>query len=260
MKKILLIIAVTLIAVSCIKVKTTTTEVKRVSEIRQLNGFKAVAIDGSPKVRYKQDSVWSVKVYASEEMMPNVRTEVVGWCLKVSLKGDLSISKEYKLKIGNKTIVGGGGEVDVVVSSPDLIGIGLNGSGAFIAEGKIDTDKLDVVLRGSGEIECQDILCDTISIEAVGSGSVKLMKVDALASYASLVGSGDIKMWQQNVRQSAIQLKGSGDITVDFKDCGDVACDLQGSGDIRLSGNVETFKKETLGSGDYELARLSVSK
>ena len=88
MKKILLIIAVTLIAVSCIKVKTTTTEVKRVSEIRQLNGFKAVAIDGSPKVRYKQDSVWSVKVYASEEMMPNVRTEVVGWCLKVSLKED----------------------------------------------------------------------------------------------------------------------------------------------------------------------------
>ena len=258
MKKILLILAVTFIAMSCIKVKTTTTEVKKVSEERQLKGFKSIAIDGSPDVHYKQDSVWSVTVFASEEIMPYVRTEVKDGQLKVFLKRGHPISKEYTVKIGDKTIINGSGDVDVMVSSPDLIGITLQGSGNFVAQGKIDTDKLDIRLRGSGEIKNLDVICDTITTELVGSGDISNMKVDAFSSDVTLIGSGDIKMWQQNVRNSMILLKGSGDIFINHNNCGNVFSDLQGSGDIRLTGTVKSLNNKRLGSGDYELSGLKV--
>ena len=250
MKKFFLLLAVVFIAVSCIDIKTTKTEVKRMSEVRDVKGFKSIAVEGSPIVHYKQDSVWSVKVYASEEMMKYVKTEVINGRLVVSMKKNSPLPQSYTLKIGDRLITSGNGNVDVVVSSPDIVGISVRGSGDFLAMGNIDTDKLDVRLLGSGDIKCSDVLCDTIHTELEGSGDILVSKVDAFYSSVTLIGSGDIKLSQQNVGNTNILLKGSGDISVNCANCGSVDCVLKGSGDIRLAGEVRSLKKETLGSGD----------
>lgn len=252
MKKILLFFAVAFIAVSCIKISRKEVEVKRVTEVRDLKGFKSVNIIGSTNVHYRQDSVWSVKVVAAEEMMENVKTEVIGARLIISQKG-IGYASASKVKIGDKTFVFGSSDVDVMVSSPDLIGVSVQGSGDFSVQGKVDTDNIDVCMNGSGEIKCPDILCDSLRTELVGSGSIVLSKVDAFDADAMLVGSGDLKMSLQNVHTSNLLLKGSGDMVVDFIKCGSVTASLNGSGDICINGEVKTLEKEKLGSGDYKI-------
>lgn len=259
MKKILLFFAVAFIAVSCIKISKKEVEVKRVTEVRDLKGFKSVNIIGSTNVHYRQDSVWSVKVVAAEEMMGNVHTEVIGGRLIISQKG-LGYASASEVKIGDKTFVFGSSDVDVMVSSPDLIGAMVQGSGDFVAMNNIDTDKLNVHLAGSGNVKFNEILCDTIITHLGGSGDIFISKVDAFNSALSLIGSGNIKLYQHNVGYTNIVLKGSGDIFVDFDNCGHVNSDLKGSGDIRLAGTVLSLSKESLGSGDYELDGLKISK
>lgn len=260
MKRFIFFLVVAFVVVSCIKIKTTKTEVEQVSEVRNLKDFKVIVVEGSPTVRYKQDSVWSVKVYASAEELKNVKTEVKDGKLLVAYNNNIIVKPDFTLKIDDMTIVSSCIDVEVIVSSPDLIGVGLHGSGDFVAMSDIDTDKLQTHLSGSGSLEFNNILCDTISTLLEGSGDISMSNVDAFSSAVSLIGSGDIKLHQKNVLNTNIQLKGSGDIFIDFDNCDHVNSTLKGSGDIRLAGTVRSLSKESLGSGDYELAGLRIIK
>lgn len=223
-------------------------------EKRKVKAFTKIRLEGPVEVYYSQGKTASVEVKAPAKHMKDVRTYVDGQTLVVSLASTdivvwrISGRKGYTNKI------------EVYVTSPDLIGVNLNGSGNFVCSGRLDTDNLGILLRGSGDITFNDIICDNIRTELVGSGDINLKKVDALSSEVILVGSGDIGISQKNVRKTTIDLKGSGDISVSFNSCGAVESELKGSGDISLSGTVKSFSKRAIGSGDYHTGRLTVRK
>ena len=52
--------------------------------------------------------------------------------------------------------------MEVYVTSPDLIGVTLKGSGEFISSEKVDSDNLEITLAGSGDILFTEIICDKI--------------------------------------------------------------------------------------------------
>ena len=105
---------------------------------------------------------------------------------------------------------------------------------------KLDTDNLDIELRGSGDVEFDNVICDHIGVALVGSGDVEVKKVKTLQSMVELIGSGDIKM--------------------KFEDSGRVEARLMGSGDIALSGRVQSLREDVRGSGDLETSRLIVKE
>jgi hypothetical protein len=147
----------------------------------------------------------------------------------------------------------------VYVTSPDLTSIRLNGSGDFEAKDQIDTDRMDVILRGSGDIDMKSIICDHCDVELIGSGDISLSHLDALEASVTLVGSGDISLGLHRARKTQLSLKGSGDINADFReDCEAVECELRGSGDISLKGTVRKFNQHKSGSGDIDFERLAV--
>ena len=108
-------------------------------------------------------------------------------------------------------------ELTIYVSSPDLVGVRLNGSGDFISRRQIDTDVMNVVLRGSGDIEFDDIICDRFTTELIGSGDIKINQLEARTSSAMVIGSGDVVINQSNVIDTNLSLRGSGDISVNFE-------------------------------------------
>ena len=195
---------------------------KTVSENRVLKDFEEIEINGSPTVYYTQGNKFSVTVKGPESQVNNIITE-----------------KD--------------------VTSPDLTGIRLNGSGDFISEKRIDTDELDIMLRGSGDIDVKDVICDRCNVELIGSGDIDLDRMDTREMSASLVGSGDIELHLWNTTDTRLALKGSGDIMATFHDhCDAVECELRGSGDITLKGQVSHFSKEKSGSGDVSVGQLSI--
>ena len=220
----------------------------RVEENRPVKSFERIRLQGSPDIKYTQGKTCSVRVKAPKNIIKKVETRVEGNCLVVSLKDNRVFSFSA---IKND-------EITVYVTSPDLIGVEVQGSGDFECKTLLDTDNMEISLRGSGDVNFSDIICDRIKTSLVGSGDIDSKKVTAQQSSVELVGSGDVAVKQYNVKQTQLELKGSGDIKVVCDHCDVVNCRLVGSGDITLSGTVKKLNKTTRGSGDIHTKGLTI--
>ena len=221
----------------------------KVSEQRSLSGFEKIVLKGSPTIKYTQGSQFKVEVQAPKDIIKNVQTNVNGKTLEVSIK-----SRKWSWR-GIKDQ-----NVTILVTSPDLIGVELLGSGDFECKSHLDTDHLDVMLKGSGDIVFTDIICDKLTTSVVGSGDLTIDKVISQTADIDLIGSGDIKIKEQKVNQTKVGLKGSGDIALTLQNCGVIDCRLLGSGDITLRGDVTKLNSYTRGSGDIHTQKLKIGK
>lgn len=222
----------------------------KLTESRPLMGFEEIEINGSPRVCYTQADSFSVRVKGTKTAIENILTDVDGKTLTIRNRGKISL---VNISFSDDDALA------VYVTSPDLTAIRLNGSGDFESDGRIDTDRMDIVLRGSGDIDVKDMICDRCEVELIGSGDINVANVEAVEASASLVGSGDINLGLKRVKDTWLSLKGSGDIEADFReDCGSVECELRGSGDITLKGSVHQFDSHKNGSGDIHTDRLNV--
>ena len=225
-------------------------------ELRPLRGFERVEINGSPNVVYTQADTFGVRLEGPEKMVENMATEVEDRTLRVYNKSRIDLKVGFiNLNWGDKD------EVTVYVSSPDLVAVRVNGSGDFISRKPIDTDVMEIVLRGSGDVDFDEILCDACTTELVGSGDININLLDARKSSAVLVGSGDITINEANVDETDLSLRGSGDIAVNFEaGCQSAQCQLAGSGDITLSGTLNHYDCKKNGSGDIDISNLRIKK
>ena len=226
----------------------------QIVETRQHRGFERVEISGSPSVVYTQADTFGVRLEGPEKMVDNMITEVKNHTLYVYNKGRVDLMVGFiNLNWGDKD------DVTVYVSSPDLVGVRVNGSGDFISQKPVDTDVMNIVLRGSGDVEFEDIICDACTTELVGSGDIDINHLDARTSTAVLVGSGDIKISEANVLETDLSLRGSGDIAIHFEEgCQSAQCQLAGSGDITLSGTLTHYDCKKSGSGDIDVGNLII--
>ena len=254
---LVLVMAQTIVScVSCVSCGRNGMEVfdggPEVTQVRPLKFFDKIEIFGSPTVCYSQSDSFSVKVEGPERLVDDIITKVEGGTLSIRNKGKIGM---VNINFGNM------GDVVVYVKSPDLVSVSLNGSGDFISKNRIDTDEMRVVLRGSGDMTFNDILCDHCTTELTGSGDIDVQRLESITSSVTLIGSGDVDVFQWNVRETDITLRGSGDIAVRFDgDCKKVDCQLVGSGDISLRGKVERFSQQKSGSGDIDTDKLIIEK
>jgi len=224
---------------------------EKITERRAHDGFERIEILGSPTVYYAQADSFSVCVKGPKSVVDDIITEVDGHTLKVRNRGKIGI---FNISVGDDD------QTAVYVTSPDLTRVQLNGSGDFISNGRIDTDRAIFVLRGSGDIDVEDIICDECEVELVGAGDFDINRLEAKDVSVSLIGSGDVEVNLCNVENTSIALKGSGDIKTVFKEgCRHVDCELQGSGDIKLAGAVSRFSQHKVGSGNIDSSRLIVT-
>ena len=93
----------------------------RVEENRPVKSFERIRLQGSPDIKYTQGKTCSVRVKAPKNIIKKVETRVEGNCLVVSLKDNRVFSFSA---IKND-------EITVYVTSPDLIGVEVQGSGDF---------------------------------------------------------------------------------------------------------------------------------
>lgn len=235
---------------SCITCSRTIVLDDQTVEWRHLRNFERIEIIGSPTVVYTQADTFGVRIEGPENLIPRILTDTDNGTLYVRNKGKMGF---INFTVGDKS------DVTVYVSSPDLIGVLVSGSGDFISRKRVDTDTMNIVLRGSGDIQFEHIICDASSMELVGSGDVRINHLDARKSTASLVGSGDINITQANVLDTDLSLRGSGDIVVNFREgCRSAQCQLNGSGDITLKGTLTHYDSHKSGSGDIDTGDLRI--
>ena len=223
-----------------------------VTQRRDLRGFEKIEVIGSPTVFYSQADSFSVSVKGPADLVDHILTEVDGRTLAIRNKGKLGI---VNVSFGDNS------KLAVYVTSPDLVGVLLSGSGDFVGNGRVDTDVMNIRLKGSGDLLFEDLLCDRCDAELVGSGDLKIKHLDTRETSATLIGSGDLDIRQMNAERTQLELRGSGDIDVEFiSGCGVLSAELLGSGDITLKGQVRKFDMHKRGSGDIDFSHLKVGQ
>lgn len=250
----MLLMAVAVMSTSCVHQAKVfrTDDSQMITQSRALKGFERIEISGSPNVYYTQADSFSVRVMCSEEGQENILTDVND--------GTLSIRNRGKMGVLN-VVIHDEDKAKIYVSSPDLVSVRLNGSGDFTSEKRVDTDVMDITLRGAGDIDFKDLICDKCEIMLIGSGNIGINRLEAKETGASLIGSGDLDLNLYRVLSTGLSLKGSGDIRASFNEgCQAVDCELQGSGDIELSGLVSRFSQHKSGTGDVDVDKLRTVK
>jgi hypothetical protein len=121
--------------------------------------------------------------------------------------------------------------LEITVSGVTLRNVALGGADIDIELGRLDQDRLNLSLAGTGEIRA--------------SG-----RVDQL--HASIAGAGNIEMPDARVQRANINIAGSGDVVVTPKDEANVH--VAGSGRVRMTAMPARLNQSITGSGGVRIA------
>lgn len=235
MKKIALLLIAALALFNSCKIETSKDlgpETTRTVTVRE---FKNLTISICTDVEYIPSDTFSVTITAPEKSLDRILLNVSDSTLSI----EESTLKEEK---GVTWIINNSGYTasKIVVRAPYLTCVNLAGSGSFTCTKTIKTPSLALTITGSGEM-------DVAGIEAT---NVK----------AFVAGSGDINAHITRAASTLVNVAGSGDVKLKLTDCGEVTAGVAGSGDIAISGNAQTLKQDTTGSGNIDTDYLKLTK
>ena len=179
------------------------------SESRSLPDFERVETNCSADVSIRVGSATSLLVSGDDNLLKHLRTEVRDGTLVIEME-----QGSYSPRIALK----------VAATTPALRALSI---------------------RGSSDVEVQDLAGDLFSVEisgsgdAHGSGSVGRLE-------AGVAGSGDVNFASVEAREASVQISGSGDVEVSATDS--LSASIAGSGDVRYKGEPKVTKS-IAGSG-----------
>lgn len=224
----LLLLAMLMMA-SCSRALVKKTETVMVTVKHEVRPFERIRLKGMCDVRFVQSDSVSVKVEGDEMLVSQVKISNNGSTLDITTPEHQNFSFKKKRKVPT-----------IYITAPDLIGVELVGMGNFTVRGKLDTDTLNVMLRGMGDITMDQVVCDKIDVK--------------------LIGMGDYDIKSLTAQRSKLLLKGMGDMNINFENSGQADCSLMGMGDITLKGTVHQLIQNKRGTGDIDTDGLKWTK
>lgn len=216
MKKILLITFVLTISINTTFANTIKRKVEKFDQI-------SLRIDAS--LFYEQGNKQKIEIKASEQTLEKIITEVKDGKLIIRLKLEDRWFNRKKI-----------GPVIIKITSPDITGLSIAGSGDIIAENAIYSDIMHLNITGSGDIKLSELNCEKLEAVINGSGNIILSgKEKAMNTDISINGSGDFKAKQFKTYYAKIWIAGSGDCSLYVRK--HIEAKIVGSGDIKYKGN-----------------------
>jgi len=188
------------------------------SEYRVVSEFNAIENTTSFDVRITNDSTYSMRVEADENLLEYVTTTVRDGVLIIGRDNDYCVRSSSA--------------VYIEIYAPRLEKAELTGSGSIDANGYNCSEFL-VRNSGSGDINIRGLIADKLSAVITGSGDIYLDGAASEAKY-TLSGSGDINAFSLKSNNCKVASSGSGDVNCHayFQ----LEITLSGSGDVEYSG------------------------
>ncbi len=210
-----------------------------VTEERNISRFTTLKVSGAFNVELTSALSDQLTIYADENLMEDIITEVKGDALIIRNK------KNTYLKPSNHK------QVSIKVPLVALNLAKLSGSGKIHSEESIRTRRFSSALSGSGKIAL-GIKAEEVTAQLSGSGKVVLSGT-ATSLAANLSGSGSIRLKELVVQEASAILSGSGSIHLQCKEKLDAT--VSGSGRIRYYGEPKgKLHTKVVGSGSIRLA------
>lgn len=205
MKSIFYIAALALVCSSCFHVNKNYTFGKEsikgegsvISKSFEFKDFDRIEINGGADVSFVQAPEYKVTVRTQESVFDWLDYRVEGTKLILQTKDKKNIHAEV---------------FEITVSAPELSGIVVNGASDLdIDDLRIDGD-LEVQVNGAGDLDFNQIVCESLSVKVNGAGDAKLTSIDIRNSLKVEVnGAGDVDITGRT-QDVSLAVNGVGDI------------------------------------------------
>lgn len=179
-----------------------------VEEAREVTEFNKLEISGSFDVEITLGEQTKVLVFADDNHLPYITTEVVSGTLYVKAKERLRSTDDSK----------------IVINVPNLESIVASGSNSVVAK-NFQNEKLILDLNGSTDIE---VVGTTDLLELEGNGSIDVNAVEMISGIVN------------------VEVRGSADIMVQA--IKELNIDASGSVSVRYTGNPSIITQDVAGS------------
>ena len=186
-----------------------------VSEVRDVSDFSRIVIESSADINVKAGESQRVEVFAEDDEISAVITEVRGGTLYVSIDDDRRWRRHH------------GASLEISVQSLD--GVEIDGSGD-ITVSNAKSDDFEIEIDGSGDVDVQGT-CGELTISVDGSGDINSKDMKCAKATVDINGSGDVDVYASE--SMTLDINGSGDVTV-YGDPSNVRPTIRGSGDLRF--------------------------
>ncbi len=186
---------------------------KDVTESREVGAFTKVVTKGSIDSVVTVGGGQSVSIQADEDDIDDIKTEVKGDTLYISIKknGRWSNHGDIKATISMASFesfgISGSGEAEITGIDGGNVELSISGSGDITAEGNCGDIEIDI--SGSGDVEAQNLICRNGDVEISGSGDASVHATGDISVEVS--GSGEVDVYgDPSVRR--MRISGSGEI------------------------------------------------
>lgn len=209
-------------------------DVRTITEARDVTGFDAVTLRGFGSVMITQGDHTSLTIEAAEDVMRRVTAEVENGVLVLGLEraGWVNGLKEKRLSI------------KFSVTMDRIRELILSGVGRIDAP-RIDSDGLSLIVSGAGAIEVGSLNAESLSVILSGAGSCEIAgKVDFQT--IKLSGAGNYTAPDLECTSANAVVSGAGNVTIHVQDTLDAS--ISGAGSIRYQG-APTVRQRVTGIG-----------
>lgn len=220
----------------------------------RVNSFEKISVAGSQEVIYtqKQGSP-RVAVHTSDNIVDLLDIRVKDNTLVIGFKKNVRVSYD---------------KLEVRVTSPNLTGVSMAGSGDFTFSNGLKTENdlsvsvagsgaikarnihcnnMKAAIAGSGDIQAETVTCNRLKATIAGSGDMNIRKIAAADIESGIAGSGTILL-SGTSQEASYSISGSGDLFADGLEAKKISASISGSGDIKCFAT-EFLKARTGGSG-----------
>ena len=189
-------------------------------EKRDVGNFEEIGLGVAADLYLKQGSTTEVIIEAKEEILKKLKTEVKNGKLYIGFDSKKSFNyPRFK----------------IYITTPDINGLSVSGSGDIIAETAVSTDEISLKISGSGDINIDNLQAKKVLAGISGSGNIYLGGSNLDYLEIGISGSGNLKAEKLPTEDFQGRISGSGSCRINVKST--LKASISGSGRIHYSGN-----------------------
>lgn len=217
-------------------------QVQAEEQNRKVDPFSEISLRISAKVHLEQGAKQNLEIVAKSSTLDEIITEVKDGKLIIRFP-----NKDYFWKTFQP------GEITIYITTPEINGLGVSGSGDIIAENAIKTKILDLGVSGSGNIRLSELSAERVKSTISGSGDIILTGKEAAQDLSvAISGSGNFKGMNFSADDVSVKISGSGNVDVEANK--NLFVRLAGSGNVTYKGR-PMIDQSIAGSGKVRSAR-----
>lgn len=201
-------------------------------QTRSVSGFTSIESGGPFNVHIKINGTESVRLDIDDDVVNDVKTEVINGSLQIGFKNRFSLHRNIK-------------RGDIYITAKSLSALSNSGSGNMELDGVLSGSNVKVILSGSGNIRAA-LKSSALETRISGSGGIDL-KGSTGDAEIRISGSGEINAKGLTTETVIASISGSGGVNIRANKT--VSARITGSGGVSYSGSATIAETRYTGSG-----------